>query len=118
MGRIARPSQFTDTQGTRRSDPTDSDNEQDVTEAMMDSEFGQAGGVISDELVSHIPLDCESSDDDLVQDVLDEMKETISNVPAFNPWEDKQTLRPPLLTELTVDPSAAESPTNCPAEDA
>jgi len=117
MGRIARPSQFTDTQGTRRSDPTDSDNEQDVTEAMMDSEFGQAGGV-SDELVSHVPLDCESSDDDLVQDVLDEMKETISNVPAFNPWEDKQTLRPPLLTELTVDPSAAESPTNCPAEDA
>lgn len=117
MGRIARPSQFTDTQGTRRSDPTDSDNEQDVTEAMMDSEFGQAGGV-SDELVSHVPLDCESSDDDLVQDVLDEMKETISNLPAFNPWEDKQTLRPPLLTELTVDPSAAESPTNCPAEDA
>ena len=58
------------------------------------------------------------SDDDLVQDVLDEMKETISNVPAFNPWEDKQTLRPPLLTELTVDPPAAESPTNCPAEDA
>ena len=59
LGRIARPSQFTNTQGTRRSDPTDSDNEQDVTEAMMDSEFGQAGGVISDELVSHIPLDCE-----------------------------------------------------------
>ena len=58
------------------------------------------------------------SDDDLVQDVLDEMKETISNVPAFKPWEDKQTLRPPLLTELTVDPSAVESPTNCPAEDA
>jgi len=46
------------------------------------------------------------------------MKETISNVPALNPWEDKQTLRPPLLTELTVDPSATESPTNCPAEDA
>jgi len=118
LGRITRPSQFTNTQGTRRSDPTDSDNEQDVTEAMMDSEFGQAGGVISDELVSHIPLDCESSDDDLVQDVLDEMKESISNLPAFYPWEDKQTLRPPLLTELTVDPSAAESPTNCPAEDA
>ena len=51
--------------------------------------------------------------------VLDEMKETISNVPAFNPLEDKQTFRPPIPTELlTVDPSAAVPPTNCPAEDA
>jgi hypothetical protein len=32
--------------------------------------------------------------------------------------EDKQTLRPPLPTELTVDPPAVESPTNCHAEDA
>ena len=31
-------------------------------------------------------------------------KETISHLPAFNPLEDKQTLRPPLPTELTVDP--------------
>jgi hypothetical protein len=43
---------------------------------LQDAESGQAGGV-SDELPSHIPLDYESSDDDLVQDVLDEMKETI-----------------------------------------
>jgi hypothetical protein len=121
LGRIARPSQFTNTQGTRRSDPTDGDNEQEVTEAIQDTEFGQAGGVmsdVSDEVVSHVPLDCESSDDDLVQDVLDEMKESISNLPAFNPLEDKQTFRLPIPTELTVDPSAAEPPTNCPAEDA
>ena len=85
LGRLPRPSQFTDTQGTSTTAPTDSDDQQDV--AMKDSEFGQAGGV-SDELDSHIPLDCESSDDDLVQDVLDEMKENISRLPAFNPLED------------------------------
>ena len=34
--------------------------------------------------------------------------------------EDKQTLSPPypIQTELTVDPPAVESPTNCHAEDA
>ena len=49
---------------------------------------GQAGGV-SDELASHI-IDA-SSDDELVQDVLDEMKETISSLPACNQMEDMQT---------------------------
>ena len=55
---------------------------QDVT--MKDAESGQAGGVsdelVSDEPASHIPLDYESSDDDLVQDVLDEMKETTTSI--------------------------------------
>ena len=74
--------------------------------------------LVSDEPASHIPLDYESSDDDLVQDVLDEMKETISHLTAFNPLEDKQTFRPPLPTELTVDPSANEPQTNSHAEDA
>ena len=119
-GRIPRPSQFTDTQGTSSTDPMNSDDYQDVT--MKDTESGQEGGVsdelVSDEPASHIPLDYESSDDDLVQDVLDEMKENISRLPAFNPLEDKQTLRPPFPTELTVDPPADESPTNCHAEDA
>ena len=115
MGRIPRPSQFTDTQGTSSTDPTDSDNHHDIT--MQDAESGQGGGV-SDELPSHIPLDYESSDDDLVQDVLDEMKETISHLPSFNPMDHKQTLRPPLPTELTVDPPANEPQTNSHAEDA
>jgi hypothetical protein len=70
MGRVPRPTQFTDTQGISRTDSTDSDNHQDVT--TMDTESGQAGGV-TDELDT---LD-DSSDDELVQDVLDEMKETI-----------------------------------------
>jgi hypothetical protein len=82
---------------------------------MMDEESGQAGEV-SDELASHIPLD-DSSDDDLVH-VLDEMKETISQPPAFNPMEDKQTLRPPLPTELTVIPPADEPQTTFHAEEA
>ena len=52
---------------------------------MLDNaESGQAGGVsdelVSDEPASHIPLDYESSDDDLVQDVLDEMKETTTSI--------------------------------------
>ena len=59
-------------------------------------------GGVSDELDSHIPLDDESLDDDLVQDVLDEMKETISHLPAFNPMEDQQTTRLPIPTELTI----------------
>ncbi len=46
------------------------------------------------------------------------MKETISHLPAFNPLEDKQTLRPPLPTELTVDPPVNEPQTNSHAEDA
>ena len=82
MGRIPRPSQFTDTQGTSSTDPTNSDDDQHVT--MKDAESGQAGGVsdelVSDEPASHIPLDYESSDDDLVQDVLDEMKETTTSI--------------------------------------
>ena len=82
MGRIPRPSQFTDTQGTSSTDPMNSDVYQDVT--MKDTESGQAGGVsdelVSDELASHILLDYESSDDDLVQDVLDEMKETTTSI--------------------------------------
>ena len=45
-------------------------------------------------------------------------KETISHLPAFNPLEDKQTLRPPLPTELTVDPPADEPQTTSHAEDA
>ena len=36
--------------------------------------------LVSDEPASHIPLDYESSDDDLVQDVLDEMKETTTSI--------------------------------------
>jgi hypothetical protein len=119
-GRIPRPSQFTDTQGTSSTDPTNSDDDQHVP--MKDAESGQTGKVsdelVSDEPVSHIPLDYESSDDDLVQDVLDEMKETISHLPAFNPLEDQQTLRPPLPTELTVDPPSNEPQTNSHAEDA
>ena len=118
MGRIPRPSQFSDTQGTSSTDPTDSDDYQDIT--MQDAEFGQAGGV-SDELVSHIPLiplNDESSDDDLVQDVLDEIKEPVSHLPAFNPMEDKKTLRPPLQTELTVNPPADETQTTSHTEDA
>ena len=111
---------FTDTQGTSSTDPIDSD---DI--AMQDAESGQAGGV-SDELASHISLDYESSDDDLVQNTLDEMKETksgfrketISHLPTFNRLEDKQTLRPPLPTELTVDPPADEPQTTSHAEDA
>ena len=83
LGRLPRPSQFTDTQGTSSTDPTDIDYHHDIT--IQDTESGQAGGVsdelVSDEPASHIPLDYESSDDDLVQDVLDEMKETL---PAFN----------------------------------
>ena len=79
MGRIPRLSPFTETHGIRRTDPTDSDNQQDVT--MMDTESGQAGGV-TDELDSQITLD-DSSDDEFVQDVLDEMKETISKLAAF-----------------------------------
>ena len=79
MGRIPRLSPFTETQGIRRTDPTDSDNQQDVT--MMVTESGQAGGV-TDELDSQITLD-DSSDDEFVQDVLDEMKETISKLAAF-----------------------------------
>ena len=59
--------------------PTDSDDHQDVT--MMDDESGQSGGV-TNELDSQITLD-DSSDDELVQDVLDEMKETISKLAAF-----------------------------------
>ena len=59
--------------GISRTDPTDSDDQQDVT--MMDAESGKAWGV-PDELDSQITLD-DSSDDELVQDVLDEMKETI-----------------------------------------
>jgi hypothetical protein len=82
MGRIPRPSQFTDTQGTINTDPMNSDAYQDVT--IKDAESGQAGGVsdelVSDEPDSHIPLDYESSDDDLVQDVLDEMKETTTSI--------------------------------------
>jgi hypothetical protein len=46
------------------------------------------------------------------------MKEIISHLPVFNPWEDKQTLSPPFPTESTVDPPADESPTYCHAEDA
>jgi hypothetical protein len=46
------------------------------------------------------------------------MKETISHLPAFNPLEDKQTLRPPLSTELTVDPPADEPQTTSHTEDA
>ncbi len=76
MGRIPRLSPFTETQGIIRTDPTDSDIQQDVT--IMDAESGQAGGV-TDELDT---LD-HSSDDELVQDVLDEMKETISKLAAF-----------------------------------
>jgi hypothetical protein len=73
MGRIQRPSQFTETQGISRTDPTDSDDQRDVT--MMDVESGQTGRV-TDELDSQITLD-DSSDDELVEDVLDEMRETI-----------------------------------------
>jgi hypothetical protein len=73
MGRIQRPSQFTETQGIIRTDPTDSDDQQNVT--MMDVESGQTGRV-TDELDSQITLD-DSSDDELVEDVLDEMRETI-----------------------------------------
>ena len=43
MGRVPRPSQFTETQGNNRTDPTDSDDQPDVT--MMDAESGQTGGV-------------------------------------------------------------------------
>ncbi len=85
IGRIPRPCQFTETQGTSRTDPTDSDDQQDVT--IMDDESRQAGGV-TDELDSQITLD-ESSDDDLVQDVLDEMKDTVTKLSAFYPLEDK-----------------------------
>jgi hypothetical protein len=46
MGHIQRPSQFTETQGISRTDPTDSDYQQDVT--MMDAESGQAGGRVTD----------------------------------------------------------------------
>ncbi len=53
----------------------------------------------------------------LVQDVLDEMKETITYLPVCNPLEDKKILRPPLPTELTIDPPTDESPTNCHTED-
>jgi hypothetical protein len=53
----------------------------------MDDESRQAGGV-TDELDSQITLD-ESSDDDLVQDVLDEMKDTVTKLSAFYPLEDK-----------------------------
>ncbi len=68
----------------------------------MDAESGQAWGV-PDELDSHITLD-DSSDDELVQDVLDEMKETISKLPLFNPMEGKQTLCPPypILSEKSL----------------
>ena len=67
----------------------------------MDTESGQAGGVT----------------DELVADVLDEMKDTISKLSAFNPLEDKQINRPPLPTELTVDPTVDEPQINSQAED-
>ena len=54
----------------------------------MDDESGQSGGVI-DELDSQITLD-ESSDDELVQEELDEMKETITKLSVLNPLEDLQ----------------------------
>jgi hypothetical protein len=69
----------------------------------MDDESAQAGGV-TDELDSQITRN-ESSDDDLVQDVLDEMKDTITKLSAFNPLEDKNSFCPPLPTELTLIPS-------------
>ena len=88
--------------------------------SIQDAESGQAGGENSDEQhSSHISLIDESSDDDLVQDVLHEMKETITNLPAYNSMEDQQTTRPPLPTELlTVDSPADEPQTNSRAEDA
>jgi hypothetical protein len=55
---------------------------------MKDAESGQAGGV-TDELDSQITLD-ESSDDELVQEELDEMKETITKLSVLNPLEDLQ----------------------------
>jgi hypothetical protein len=63
LGRIERTSQFTETQGTSRTYPTDIDDHQDVT--MMDDESGQAGGV-SDELDGHISLDDSSVYDGFV----------------------------------------------------
>jgi hypothetical protein len=50
--------------------------------------------------------------------VLDEMKETITKLSGFNQWEDKQTFRPPLPTELTVISSADELQSNSHTEEA
>ena len=88
LGRISRPSQFTETQGSCNAQQS-FDSDDHIHMALMDDEFqsGQAGGGISDELTSHIPLDeSDLSDDNLVQFELDEMQETISSLTAFQ-WK-------------------------------
>ncbi len=91
LGRTPRPAQFTN---TSTSDSSKSDSEDDgVQPSIEEFDVREQAGRVNDHLSSRIEIE-DSSDDDLVQEIVHEMKDVLNGISAFNPLGGTGSLLP------------------------
>jgi hypothetical protein len=82
LGRTPRPDQFTNC-FTSSSDKSDSEDDA-VQPSVEEFDAYEQAGEVNDHLSSKIQIE-DSSDDDLVQEVVHEMKDVLNGISTFNP---------------------------------
>jgi hypothetical protein len=105
LGRTPRPAQFTNP-STSSSGKSDSEDDE-VQSSIEEFDAREQAGGVNDHLSSKIEIE-DSSDDELVQEVVDEMKDVVNGISAFNPLGSEQRLLP-IPTDLISKSNADEN---------
>ena len=105
LGRIPSPAQLTNP-STSRSGKSDSEDDA-VQPSIEEFDAREQAGRVNDHLSSRIEIE-DSSDDELVQEVVYEMKDVVNGISAFNPLGSEQRLLP-IPTDLISNRNADEN---------